>query len=307
MGICLLGVSGYLVYDKVFEDKKVKVDMVHDTNNNDKQESSSNDNKTNDNVENDGTNNNIDNNQSDEEIFSSNLNVMSRTEYFNNKRITEDELNNSLDKGNSDAIIVKNEIKTLLAYMSGAIQFNFDGDNIDITRLLPSCFYLNIGLDITGYHSSNLLDGIAPNILECMYGFKYQYVEDNPYNGSYLMTNEDYLKMKNYFVKVPSFSLNDAFMLNSYDEFWKNRVEDEFYNEAKKYLNKGYRYAYGVGDGFGENEIFLENAGIIKKDNKYEVSINVYDYAEKTGTSVLEVEVVDGHLKYGSLELAKMS
>ena len=273
LSLCVLGLSGYLVYDKVLS-KKEPV-------------------PTEDKGEKKATNYTV------KEPTTS---LSSEEEYqkFVDKQknsITNEELLNSLDKSNTEDALVKNEIKKLFAYTNG---------EVEIESMEWPCMYLST---VQGVNYNDMLFSRVPHIMECMHDMTYVKVDDNLYNGSKLMTQDQYELLKEYFVNPPE--------LEDLDSHWNDSNVDKgengkFYEAVKPYLGKNYRYAYGVGDGFGFSEFFFKENGIVRNGNKYEVNVEVYTEERNDGvssfvkyTGILELEIVNGHVKYHELKLNK--
>lgn len=253
--------------------------------------SNKNDNKDNSNHVNDRANE--EKNMSNEQIYKE-LSAKQGT-------ISEEKFMDNLEKDNNEDTIVKNDIKRLLFYMNAESE-DFEG---------TACKYLNYYFDYDSFiNGKDVLKKLSPHIMECMYGIDYNYVEDNSYGGSKIMSQNQYQELKDYFINYP--------VLKQYDEEWNdNRSDDDkndYYDNAKDFLGKDYLYAYGCGDGFGMSGVFLRENGISKKNNIYEINIEAYTNSsmrssENEGiekyTGVLQVEVVNGHLKYHELQLTK--
>ena len=275
LSLCVLGLSGYLVYDKVLS-KKEPVPIE------DKGEKKA----TNYTVKESTTS--LSNEEEYQKFVDKQMNS-----------ITNEELLNSLDKSNTEDALVKNEVQKLFAYMNGEV-------NSESGEWPWPCMFLSVTQEVD---FNDMLKSRVPHIMECMHDMTYAKVDDNLYNGSKLMTQDQYELLKEYFVNPPE--------LEDLDSHWNDSNVDKgengiFYEAVKPYLGKNYRYAYGIGDGFAFDGFFYKENGIVRNGNKYEVNVEVYTEEWNDGvssfvkyTGILELEIVNGHIKYHELKLNK--
>ena len=290
LAVCLLGSLGYIAYDKFLKKEEPKQEEK-------KQE------------------------QKKDDVPLTEEQILEQKYKSFENNFTLKELESTYDKSGTELALVKNEVSKLLAYLNLQIDDAFDDSGIISACQLLNYYFPEFSLINS---SQNLLLELEPEIMECMYNEKYTIVNDNFYNGSTILTKDQYDKLGEYFSEVVK--------LSKIEDNWvgyptKDEDKDFYYEKVKPYFNKNYYYGYEIGDGFGVSGIYFEIDNIEKKDSNYVVNLNVYtvEYADTIGmvtkTSTLAdvitnekivkynaklvAEVVNGHLKYHTLTIDK--
>lgn len=164
----------------------------------------------------------------------------------------------------------------------------------------------------------DLFSKISPCVMQSLYNKDYVKAPTVPLFSSVVIATEDQVQELNeYFVNSYNFTKYD----DSYDSKVKPNIEtitDEIgknlIDEATSYYNKDYYVLYEMGDGYGigEFEYVYRLEDISKKDGKYVATINAQKHFTTSDTyegnyrSELEIEVVNGHSKFGSLNFKRI-
>lgn len=242
-------------------------------------------------------------------IYTPDSEIASKTEdeklkyYFTYQEpISKKEFDKTLEKGQGNDVIARNDIKEFFAYLNGQIEAYSD-----------SVVLINIFDYADGEEGKDLIALKGIYLLECVYDMNF--VDIPGLTGGYkIVSQNDYDKMKEYLSEVPTLRKYDDLFKEMYgddftsEEFYQEEPFKEMYDHDVKYLNKNYYVAYEYGDGYGSANYYFEVEDIIKKTKtEYDISYNVYQsYRDENENEVnfqiyegiLNVEVVNGHLKY---------
>lgn len=168
------------------------------------------------------------------------------------------------DNENVDEIsLVKNDINDLVKLL------NTDNSSVDPN---DACSYF--GIDIFGDFENDYLADIAPLLMSCKYGMKYD-IKDSVLYDLYTMDENKYKLFREYF-----------------------NVEIE--------KTDNYYLAYGAGDGFAirqyDFELKTDLDKLVASNGVYTIKFNVNSIHDKSlvGTATLMVSVKDKHLYYES-------
>ena len=156
----------------------------------------------------------------------------------------------------------------------------------------------------------------APYIMEGIYNQEYIGVPWE-FGTVYLMSDEQEEEYKNFFDIDLTFEEYDGlFGFGSYDnllEYCNGNADCEYLDNYNKYGNKGYKIAYAIGDGFGSHGTHFEIEDITKNNDRYRADVLVTpnelwlneDTKNIAIHTSVDVEVVDGHVKFGSMIVRK--
>ena len=293
MAIIILGLSGFIVYDKLSNEKDGKVT-----------EREQKEPKKEDVIPN-----------TEQDILQEKYNSL-----FNTKMSLE-ELENKLDKSGTELAIVKNDVTKLLAFINNQVDFEQEDD------FRASCMLLSEGPLINEIENGdNYLLDLEPIIMDCMYGVDPIMVTDDEDSAYAIISNDQYVKFNDYFEEVVALDKIDTKWEVPSDYEDGENYYNGLYEKIKPYLNQDYYYAYEMGDGYGFMGNIFELDRIEKDNDYYEIYLNLYteDYDNTLGmltktsfladdaklkivkyTALLKAEVVDNHIKYHELVINK--
>ena len=201
--------------------------------------------------------------------------------------------------------IIKKELGDIFDYINYNKQVNYFQD--EENGYLSACMLL--GTDMYG-PTEDIFKTIGPLIMDCYYGHDYLGFTEE-IGGGALLTDEQIADYDNYFETEFHFPTFTPVSPSYYESLeYSEIIADEWYEKIKReyelYNGKNYKIAYIYGDGFGVNPNIFEIVDIYKKNDKYivETKITMNEYNNTNiYNSKIEVEIVDGHSKFGTFKI----
>lgn len=206
--------------------------------------------------------------------------------------------NNTLTQEEEIAIIEK-EVNDIFEYFN---EVDYSGN--DACLLLGTDYYYE--------YEDNLFLATAGLIMDCYYGHNYPQVYRGAITRAAILTDEEIADYQDYFDFEIEFLSYEPIDPVVYQEKNDMSSESDFIKDLEQqyelYNGKDYKIAYSFGDGYNDGPYIFELTDVVPSNDKYIAKVtyttrgNIERYTDAnptTFTGEFEVDVVDGHCKFG--------